>query len=307
MVRVRIAPSPTGIPHIGNTRTSLFNYAWAKHNKGKFILRIEDTDRTRFVKGAEEAINEILNWLGLVPDETYKQSQRLDIYKQHAEKLLDKGLAFKDEGAIRFKIPGDGETIWTDAIGNKEIAFKNETQEDFVILKSDGYPTYNFANVIDDHLMEISHVIRGDEFISSTPKHIMLYKAFGWEHPTFAHLPLILGPDKGKLSKRHGAESVLELRDQGYLPEAVTNFMAFLGWTPPSGKEILTLGEIVEEFNLKDVNLAPPIFDTAKLKFACYAYHADNPEGTNSVDEILDSYFQPHLRGKAMNNFLGVL
>ncbi|MBI3289874.1 glutamate--tRNA ligase [Candidatus Microgenomates bacterium] len=267
MIRTRIAPSPTGIPHIGNTRTSLFNYAWAKHNDGKFILRIEDTDRARLVGGAEEKIVEIFDWLGLTPDETYKQSERLNIYKEYAQKLLDKDLAFKDEGAIRFKVSKEGQTSWTDAVGDKVITFENSTQEDFVILKSDGYPTYNFANVIDDHLMEITHTIRGDEFISSTPKHIMLYKAFGWEHPVFVHLPLILGPDKSKLSKRHGAQSVLELRDQGYLPQAVINFMAFLGWTPPSGKELLSLKDICDEFELKDVNLAPPIFDTTKLNW----------------------------------------
>lgn len=267
VVRVRIAPSPTGIPHIGNTRTSLFNYAWAKHNNGKFILRIEDTDRARLVEGAEEAIKEILNWLSLVPDESYKQSERLEIYKEHAQKLLKKDLAFEDSGAIRFKTPKTGQTSWTDAIGNKEITFKNSAQEDFVILKSDGYPTYNFANVIDDHLMEITHTIRGDEFISSTPKHIMLYKAFGWEHPVFAHLPLILGPDKSKLSKRHGAKSVLELREEGYLKEAILNFMVLLGWTPPSGKELLSLDEIISEFDLKDVNLASPIFEMTKLQW----------------------------------------
>lgn len=262
---MRIAPSPTGIPHIGNTRTALFNFLFAKHHKGKFILRIEDTDRARIVKDAEKAIEEILDWLGFSVDEKYKQSERQGIYKSHAKELLDKSLATKDQGAIRFATPRTGETSWVDAIGNKKITFQNSTQEDFVILKSDGYPTYNFANVVDDHLMGITHTIRGDEFISSTPKHIMLYQAFGWEYPVFAHLPLILGTDKTKLSKRHGAKSVLEFRDQGFLPEAIINFMALLGWSPPSGKEILGLDEMIREFDLADVNLASPVFDSQKL------------------------------------------
>lgn len=267
MVRVRIAPSPTGIPHIGNTRTALFNYLFAKHNNGKFILRIEDTDQKRIVKGAKEAIFEILNWLGLIPDEDYIQSERLSIYKQFATQLQGKGLAYKDGDAIRFKMPKTEETLWTDLIGDKKIVFKNETQEDFIIIKSDGYPTYNFANVIDDHEMRITHVIRGDEFISSTPKHIHLYKAFGWSHPIFAHLPIILGVDKAKLSKRHGDESVLYYREKGYLKEALLNFMALLGWNPGGDKEIMDLPQMIKIFELKDVNVASPIFDIKKLEW----------------------------------------
>src|SRR5581483_333290 len=204
-IRVRFPPSPTGIPHIGNTRTALFNYLFAKHHKGTFILRIEDTDRARLVPEAEEAIKEILNWLDMKPYEFYKQSERLALYQKATEELLERGLARKDEGAVRFIIPKGQTVSWTDAIGNKDISFNTNDIEDFVILKSDGFPTYHLANVIDDHAMKISHVIRGDEWISSVPKHILLYKAFGWEHPVFAHLPVILGPDKGKLSKRHGA------------------------------------------------------------------------------------------------------
>lgn len=288
MVRVRIAPSPTGIPHIGNTRTALFNFLFAKHHgdEGKFILRIEDTDRARLVPESENAIREILTWLGLFWDEEYKQSERIDIYKQHAEKLLEKGLADKDEGAIRFKMPKDGETFWDDLIGWKHISFKNDTQEDFIIIKSDGFPTYNFANVVDDHLMNISHVIRGEEFISSTPKHIQLYKAFGWEHPHFAHLPIVLGPDKAKLSKRHGAKSILDYRDEGFLKEALLNYMALLGWragglesaeaidkgktphvVPASEREIMPLDFMIKIFDLKDVNTANPIFDIKKLEW----------------------------------------
>lgn len=265
MVRVRIAPSPTGIPHIGNTRTALFNYLLAKHAKGKFIVRIEDTDQVRIVKGAKEAIFEILNWLGMTWDEEYVQSERKNIYKEHVEILLQKKFAYEDEGAVRFKIPANREIFWTDAIGNKKISFKTDILEDFVILKSDGFPTYHLANVVDDHLMDISHVIRGDEWISSTPKHILLYEAFGWKLPIFAHLPVILGPDKAKLSKRHGAKSVLDLRNDGYLKEALLNFMALLGWSHPKEKEIFSIEELVEVFELKDVGTVAPIFDLQKL------------------------------------------
>ncbi len=267
MIKVRFAPSPTGIPHIGNTRTALFNFLFAKKNKGKFILRIEDTDKKRFVKEAEKAIYEILQWLGISWDEKYVQSERIDIYKEHAEILKKKKLAYEDDGALRFKMPKSGETKWTDAVGQKEISFKNEMQEDFIILKSDGYPTYNFANVVDDYLMGITHVIRGEEFISSTPKHVQLYKAFVWNQPIFAHLPIILGKDKSKLSKREGAKSVLEYREDGYLKEAILNYMALVGWTPPNEREQMGVSEMTEVFDLKDINTANPIFDTQKLEW----------------------------------------
>ena len=267
MTRVRIAPSPTGIPHIGNTRTALFNYLFARNHNGKFILRIEDTDRVRFVKEAESAIYEILKWLGLEWDEVHIQSKRLSIYKDHAHLLEKKGYLYKDKDAFRFKMPKDGNTEWIDLIGSKKIVFQNNTQEDFVVIKSDGYPTYNFANVVDDHLMRITHVIRGDEFISSTPKHIQLYKAFGWEPPMFAHLPVILGNDKAKLSKRHGAKSVLDYREEGYLKEALLNYMALLGWSPGEDREIMTLDEMIKLFDFKDVNTASPIFDVKKLEW----------------------------------------
>ena len=265
MTRVRIAPSPTGIPHIGNTRTALFNYLFAKHTKGKFIVRVEDTDRARIVLGAKEAIFEILTWLGISWDEEYVQSERKSIYKEQVGNLVKKGLAYKDEGAVRFKVPANREISWTDAIGNKKISFKTDVIEDFVILKSDGFPTYHLANVVDDYLMKISHIIRGDEWISSTPKHILLYEAFGWDLPVFAHLPVILGPDKTKLSKRHGAQSVLDLKNDGYLKEAIVNFMALLGWSHPEGKEIFSLTEIIKTFDLKDVGTVAPIFDLQKL------------------------------------------
>lgn len=265
MVRVRIAPSPTGIPHIGNTRTALFNYLFAKRHNGVFILRIEDTDQARLVQGSEEALYEILTWLGLSWDEKYVQSKRIDTYLEHAMLLKEKDLAYDDDGAIRFRMPKDGESAWTDAIGNKAISFQNNIQEDFIILKRDGFPTYNFANVVDDHLMGITHVIRGDEFISSTPKHIQLYKAFGWQHPVFAHLPVILGPDKQKLSKRHGAKSVLDYRDEGFLKEALLNYMVLLGWNPGNDQEIMSIDEMITLFDLPGVNTASPIFDAKKL------------------------------------------
>lgn len=264
-VRVRIAPSPTGIPHIGNTTTALFNFLWTRHNKGKFILRIEDTDQVRIVKGAKEAITEILDWLRLTPDETYTQSERLTLYQQKAQQLVKNGLAKKEDGAVRFIIPKDKTISWQDGVGNKHISFESQDIENFIILKSDGFPTYHLANVVDDYEMKISHVIRGNEWISSTPKHILLYEAFGWGQPVFAHLPLILGPDKTKLSKRHGAKSVLDYRGEGYLEEALLNFMALLGWSPGQDREIMSLEEMISLFDLKDINTASPTFDIQKL------------------------------------------
>lgn len=275
-VRVRIAPSPTGSPHIGTAWQALFDYVFAKKNKGKFILRLEDTDKERYVPESVDQIFQTLKWLGLNYDEgpvvggpfgPYVQSERIDIYKKYAAQLVEKGSAYQDEGAIRFKTEKVGETVWHDLVGDKQIAFPNNTQEDFVILKSDGFPTYNFANVIDDHLMEISHVIRGNEFISSTPKHLMLYQAFGWTPPEFAHLPVLVGADRAKLSKRHGAKSALEFKDEGFLKEAVLNFLALLGWTNPEGKEIFNLEEMIKVFDFKDFNQSSAYFDMTKLEW----------------------------------------
>lgn len=273
-VRVRIAPSPTGSPHIGTAWQALFDFVFAKKNHGKFILRIEDTDRARYVAESEREIAETFKWLGFEFDEgpdmgggfgPYRQSERLKIYKKYAEELVKRGMAFADEGAVRFKTKKIGVTSWHDLVGEKMITFENSTQDDFVILKSDGYPTYNFANVVDDHLMEITHVIRGNEFISSTPKHLMIYEAFGWQPPQFAHLPVLVGPDRAKLSKRHGAKSALEFKKEGYLKEAILNFLALLGWTHPEGKEIFTIDEMISFFDFKDCNLASAFFDTTKL------------------------------------------
>ncbi len=276
-VRVRVAPSPTGTPHIGFSRTAVFNWLFAKANKGKFILRIEDTDQVRLVPGSEEKIIEGLKWLEIEPDESpilggeygpYIQSQRLDIYHKYADELLSSGKAYKEDGAIRFKTKTNGVTSWEDLIHGK-IEFANDTFGDFVIIKSDGYPTYHFAHVIDDHLMRISHVFRGDEWISSTPKHIQIFEALGWgsEIPFYVHLPLIVGPDKAKLSKRHGAESAMIYRDNGYLPEAIFNFLALLGWSPKTDQEIFSREELIAKFDLKGVNPTMPTFNIDKLNW----------------------------------------
>ncbi len=272
MVRTRFAPSPTGVPHIGGTRTALFSYLFARHNKGEFILRIEDTDQKRLVKGSEETIEEILKWLGLSPDKKLKQSERLSIYKEHASELVSAKKAYEKDGAIYVHVPEDREFTWTDLVGNKNISFKGKDIEDFVILKSDGYPTYHLANVVDDHLTEITHVLRGEEWTSSTPKHLYLYELFGWEPPFFAHLPVVLGNDHTKLSKRHGAKSALDYREEGYLPEAINNYMALLGWNPGGDKEIFSIDEMIKIFDLKDINTANPVFDLQKLNWVNGVY-----------------------------------
>ncbi len=265
MVKVRFAPSPTGIPHVGNIRTALFDFCFAKSQGGIFVLRIEDTDQARKVEGAVDKIKESLEWLGAAWDEYVTQSERLDTYKSYAKELVSKGLAKEEEGAVRFITPTDGKTVWTDAVGNKEISFENKDIEDFIILKKDGFPTYHLANVIDDHLMEVTHVIRGEDWIPSAPKHIMLYEAFGWKTPVFAHVPNVLGTDGKKLSKRKGARSVLDYKSDGILPEALFNYLMLLGWSPKDDREILSRETIEKEFLLENVNTAPAIFDERKL------------------------------------------
>ena len=271
-IKVRFAPSPTGIPHVGNIRTALFNYFFAKANNGTFVLRIEDTDQARKIEGAVEAIEESLKWLGIDWDEYIVQSERLSEYKKFADELVAKGLARIDEGAIRFIVAKEGSTSWEDKVGNKKIEFQNSDVEDFIIMKSDGFPTYHFANVIDDHAINITHVIRGEDWISSTPKHILLYKAFGWEMPFFAHLPNILGTDGKKLSKRRGAKSVLDFKSEGYLPEALLNYLMLLGWSPKDDREILSRDEIIKAFSLEKINVAPAIFDQKKLEWVDSEY-----------------------------------
>lgn len=307
--RVRFAPSPTGFMNLGNLRTALYNWLFAKKHGGTFILRLEDTDRARLVEGAEQNILETLRAYNLVPFEgPYKQSERLDVYKQHATLLLEKGAGYRcfcspdrlaqirkeaeaskrppkydrfcltlsreeadrrvrtgEPHVIRLKIP-DGETLVHDII-HGEVVFENTTLDDQVLLKSDGFPTYHLANVVDDHAMNITHVIRGDDWLPSTPKHLILYAAFGWKTPEFAHLPLILGKDKSKLSKRHGAKPALEYLTLGYLPQAVLNFIALLGWNPGDEREVFTLDDLVQAFDLKQVNRANPVFDEEKLQW----------------------------------------
>lgn len=265
-IRVRFAPSPTGIPHIGNIRTALFNFLYAKNKNGIFLLRFEDTDQKRLVKEAEEAILKMLKWLEIEPTgEITHQSERLPIYKKYAQDLIDKKVAYEKGGAIYVHVPDEKEFSWIDLVGNKKISFNGNTQEDFVILKSDGFPTYHLANVIDDHEMEVTHVFRGEEWISSTPKHLFLYESFGWSPPNFVHLPVILGSDHTKLSKRHGAKSVLEYRNEGFLKEAVVNYMALLGWNPGGDREQMSLDEMVKLFKIEDINTASPVFDEKKF------------------------------------------
>ena len=265
MVRVRIAPSPTGSPHVGTAYIALFNYIFAKKHGGKFILRIEDTDRQRLVPGAEKEILEALDWLGLKYDEgPIRQSERLALYQKYARELVKEGAAYEDEGAIRQCVPKEGETKFVDEVRGT-IVFANKNLDESVLLKSDGYPTYHLAVVVDDHLMGITHIIRGEEWLSSVPKHILLYQAFGWEIPQFAHLPLLRDPKRAKLGKRFGDVSLNWFKDEGFLPPALLNYLALLGWTHPEQKEIFDLEEMAEKFEFEDVNKAAPVFDLQKL------------------------------------------
>jgi len=307
-VRVRFAPSPTGHPHVGNIRTALFNWLFARHHGGVFVLRIEDTDAARKVEGAVESIVDGLTWLGLNWDEgPIFQSDRLPLYQDAAARLIESGAAYRcfctserleqvraeqsrlkqpprydgrcrglephevanrlaagEQSVVRFKTPLQGETTFFDRIRG-DVTFSNAILNDYVLLKSDGYPTYHLANVVDDHDMRITHILRADEWISSTPLHVMLYSAFGWTPPQFAHLPMILGPDKSKLSKRHGATTVIEYREEGYLPEALFNFLALLGWSLDDKTELFTRDDLVASFTLERVGKTAAIFDKPKL------------------------------------------
>ncbi len=288
-IRTRFAPSPTGYMHIGNLRTALYAYLFAKSQGGDFILRIEDTDRARYVSDAVEFIERTLAAAKIIPDESpaiggkfapYIQSERMEIYKHYAEELVANGYAYYEETeqgrAIRQKMPRVGETTFFDVLhGNITIA--NSELEDQVLLKSDGMPTYNFANVIDDHLMEVSHIIRGTEFITSTPKHVLLYEYFGWELPTFIHLAPVMGKAEdgtiSKLSKRHGATSFDDLIQAGYLPEAITNYVALLGWSPKNScQEIFSMDELIAAFTLDGLSKSPAVFDYAKLDWMSGEY-----------------------------------
>ncbi len=301
-IRTRFAPSPTGYMHIGNLRTALYAYLFAKSQGGDFILRIEDTDRARYVADAVEFIERTLAAAKIIPDEgphhggafaPYVQSERMDIYKKYAEQLVADGHAYYENGAIRQKMPRAGETTFFDVLhGNITIA--NSELEDQVLLKSDGMPTYNFANVIDDHLMEISHIIRGTEFITSTPKHVLLYEFFGWELPTFIHLAPVMGKAEdgtvSKLSKRHGATSFNDLIEAGYLPEAITNYVALLGWSPKNScQEIFSMDELIKNFSLDGLSKSPAVFDYAKLDWMSGEYFKAMSD--EDFAKVADKYF----------------
>jgi len=316
------------MPHVGNIRTALFNWLFARHEGGKFILRVEDTDQTRYVPGALEAMLEGLRWLGLDWDEgpevgglygPYFQSERLEHYRRVSEELIERDWAYRcycslerleqvraeqtrlkqpprydrhcrdltpaeraqQEATgvvpvVRFKTPTSGRTEFDDIIRG-HVAFENGTLDDFVLLKSDGFPTYHLANVVDDHLMKISHVLRAEEWLPSTPRHLLLYDALGYTPPQFAHLPMILGKDKAKLSKRHGAVSLLDYERQGYLPEAMFNFLGLLGWALDDHTEIISVEDFVKNFSLERVVKNPAVFDVEKLTWMNGVYMRELP------------------------------
>ena len=331
-IRVRFAPSPTGYLHIGGLRTALYNYLFARKNKGRFILRIEDTDRKRFVEGAIENLVETLNWVGLDYDEgpqvggefgPYLQSERLSIYNELTEKLISSGKAYycfctperleklREEQqkqklpqakydkhclhlseqeinekltsgipkVVRLNVQPDKKIIFEDLI-RERVEFESNNVDDQVLIKSDGFPTYHLANVVDDHLMEITHVIRGEEWLSSTPKHILLYEYFDWEKPQFAHLPLLLNPDKSKLSKRQGDVAVEDYRDKGYLKDALINFVALLGWNAGDDVEFYKMEDLINKFSLERVNKAGAVFDLQKLNWMNAEHLRKLPDNT---------------------------
>jgi len=273
-IRVRIAPSPTGKFHIGTARSALFNFLFARHNNGKFILRFEDTDKNRNTKESETDITEGLKWLGLEYDEgPFYQTERQDLYNEYIDQLIKEDKAYKKDGAIWFRINQQPSTVNHQLIKFKDLIhgdleFNSQEFNDFVIIKSDGIPTFMFSNTVDDHEMKISHVIRGDEHLNNAPQQILIYQSLGWEPPQFAHIPLILNKDRTKMSKRKNPVSVTEdFRDKGYFAEAMLNYIVLLGWSPKSEKEFFTLDELIKEFELGKVNKAGAIFDTERLDY----------------------------------------
>ena len=337
--RVRFAPSPTGEPHVGNIRTAIFDWLLARQRGGEFIVRIEDTDQARAVDGAVEGIIEALQWLGIDWDEgpdiggkhaPYKQSERLPLYAEYAERLVRQGFAYRcycsperldavrkarskqadatgydrrcrslsgeecermesdmaergETPVVRFKMPLDGITTINDLVRG-EVSFENRLVDDFVMLKSDGYPTYHLAHLIDDHHMGITHVLRGEEWLPSAPRHLQIYDALGWQPPKFAHLPIILAPDRSKLSKRHGATSLLEYRALGYLPYTMVNFLTLLGWSLDDKTELFTQESLIENFSIERVAKAGAIFNTEKLDWMNGHYIRQM-----SADELADA------------------
>src|SRR6478752_8600137 len=264
-IRVRMAPSPTGFLHIGNVRTALFNWLFARHEGGEFRLRIENTDTSREVDEATEHIQGSLRWLGLDWDgDVTFQLDRLDDCAEIARRLVEEGKAYEDEGAIRFRMPDEGVTAWDDAVRGR-VEFPNEKLEDVVLVRGDGRPTYNFASPMEDVWDEITHVIRAEDHISNTPKQINIIRAVGAEPPAYAHVPNVNGADGRKLSKRHGATGVDEFRRAGYVPDALVNFLALLGWAPDGETTIMSREELVQRFTLERVGASPATFDYAKL------------------------------------------
>ncbi len=336
--RVRFAPSPTGAVHIGNVRTAIFNWLFARHHGGSFLIRVEDTDQDRNVEGTVEVMLDALKWLRLDWDEgpdkngefaPYYQSQRLEMYHEEVARLIERGGAYHcycsperleqirreqerrkehigydrhcrdlSEGerieqersgvipAVRFKMPLEGVTTLHDLV-HGEITFENKLVDDFIILRSDGYPTYHLASVVDDHYMRISHVMRADDWISTSPRHVRLYEALGWEPPKFAHLPMILAPDRSKLSKRHGATSLLEYRYMGYLPEALVNFLSLLGWSLDDKTEIISMQDLVRHFSIERVSKSGAIFNKEKLDWM-NGYYIRQLSREQLADALLD-------------------
>ncbi len=356
-VRVRFAPSPTGELHIGGARTALYNFLFARHHGGTFVLRIEDTDRERYVAGSDVRILKTLQALNMAPDEgavlgadgesivdqgafgPYVQSRRLALYRTHIDQLVVQGRAYPcfcteerltqlremqqatktktgydrqcrnlsqadaaqrvaagERHVIRMAMPREGTVMFTDSIRGA-ITFAYEDMDDYVLLKSDQYPTYHFANVVDDHAMEITHVIRAEEWISSTPKHIALYEAFGWEHPQFAHLPILINPDRSKLSKRQGDVAAIDYLNKGYLPEAIINFIALLGFNPRGDQEVYTLQELIDGFQLEKVGASSTMFSHEKLDWLNRQYLQ------RLSDEELIARMTPVLQAKGCTDF----
>ena len=342
-VRVRYAPSPTGYPHVGNIRTALFNWLYARHTGGSFIVRIEDTDQARSIEGALQNILESLDWLGLDWDEgpqvggsygPYLQSQRLDLYHSAVREMVEQGQAYycyctpqeldqmrkeqqkqgqpprydrrcrdakpkAEQGlsrVVRFKTPLEGPPVIVHDLIRGEVTVDLSVIDDFVILKSDDFPTYHLANVVDDHEMRISHVMRAEEWLPSTPRHLLLYEALGYQPPTFAHLPMILGSDRAKLSKRHGAASLLEFRDLGYLPDAMLNFLVLLGWSLDDRTELFSREDLIRHFALERIGKSPAIFNIDKLEWmnGVYIRGMSREELAEHLGQALQDYIEQH-------------
>lgn len=348
-VRVRVAPSPTGDPHVGLGYITLFNYAFARSRGGKLVLRIEDTDQSRFQESSERDMMDSLKWLGLAWDEgpdcggdygPYRQSERTQIYQDHAARLIESGHAYRclctaerldelrlqqkqakqttrydghcrelveadkqqaiDSGqpyVVRLKMPREGTSTFEDALRG-EVSFDFERLDDQVIIKSDGFPTYHLANVVDDHLMKITHVIRAEEWINSTPKHTMLYQAFGWTPPVFVHMPLIRNADRSKISKRKNPVSLLYYRQAGYLPRAMVNFFALMGWSFGDDTEVFSLADMVDRFELDSIHLGGPVFDLDKLRWL-NAHYLRELSAQDFATHLLSNVFT-HERLQAM-------